>query len=875
MQEQPNQDDLSGRSAFNEAVDTPHGPDVSAVSGQYRAGRGKIIQLLVFVNGLILSVTSFLTLNVFMEQMRNDYSQTLTNNAVSASKDMVRYLVRDMRVLSEMVRVKNQALVSKNLNLDLLLSNIDSYDRIIVFQHQEGRQWSARDLYRHEERLKEYDTKLSNSAQSLAPILIPLINSKDNIAFKTINDAAYQGFVAVKGLWLEGELKSVQAIFVNMKHYYAHKPSFDLNKIPSLTLSQANAVLPLYSYGQDDMMMPAISQPIIQGKKFGIAGKNLSLDLVIKEDFRILFLSKIPYLIMLFGMTLTMIGTLYVRNNQKQSLKLADAAASLKEKNTVMNRQVHETERLYRVLQKSEKEYRNVMDSISDILFELSDKGEIQFLNQSWESVTGIDKRQVMGERLFEFLDQHDQEELTHQVAELTRGLTKKIQAVTRLKTSDNQWRTVELSLTMMKDKNGEREEDKLVGTLKDIEDQTRANRALIEVEKRYQTIVENALGGIYQATIEGEIISANASLARILGYDSSDELMAVLTDISSIYLDRHDRQRYERELLKVGFIRNLETRVRRMDGAEIWVSESARAVKDADGNLEYFEGSIEDVTQRKQAEDALRDAKIQSDLSSRAKSEFLANMSHELRTPLNAIIGFSEIIKTEAMGPLGQPAYSEYAEEIYGSGQQLLNVINEILDISKIEAGERALNEGVVKLGQVTQSALNMLVSKIEARKLALINNLDDNMPAIVGEELSLKQILLNLISNAIKFTHEGGQVTLGYDYAGPGNDLMLSITDTGIGMDEADIPKAFSAFGQIDNALDRNISGTGLGLTLSQALIKMHGGRIEIVSQKGVGTTVTIMIPARRVSKKPTSSAMGDESRGNVRVLKPKSSS
>lgn len=848
-------------------------PETDAVSPPApRKIRGQITQILVFVNGLILSVTAFLTLNIFMTQMRSDYSQDINDQVINATENIVRYLVRDMRVLSQMAQAdKTKALVNRDIQLESLMTDLSVYDRVLLFSHVEGARWTAQDIYRNQDKLSLYSDTVNQSGDSYASAFLPLLSKPGQIVFKPLTDTDYNGFIALKGAWRNGKLSSVQAFFVNMESYYLGSQGFNTESIPQLSVHEAGSPIPIYTHGERYHNPLQTSQTIndILHKQavVNVSGKAFTLELHIREDFRILFLSKIPYLIMLFGITLTMIGTLYVRNNQRQSTKLAEAASRLSEKNKVMNRQVQETERLYRVLQKSEREYSDVINSVSDILFEVSQDGEIQFLNQAWERITDIDKRQVIGENLLEFLDQEQHEKMKSDMELMNRGLIAKIEMTSRLKTAEKTWRTVEVTMIVNK-KQGQDNDDKIIGTIKDIEDTTRANLALNEAEKKYQTIVENAAGGIYQAEKNGHLVSANPALARILGYDSANQLIDGLQSMAHVYVDDHDRQRYERELLDVGFIRNLETRMKRRDGQIIWVSENARAVKDTQGQIAYFEGSIEDITQRKQAEIALREAKIQSDLSSRAKSDFLANMSHELRTPLNAIIGFSEIIKTEAMGPLGQPAYSEYAGEIYGSGQKLLSVINEILDISKIEAGERALNEGLISLEGVVQSSLNMLVGKLDARHLTLINNLDGDLPNIVGEELSFKQILLNLLSNAIKFTPDGGQITLGYDYQGAGSDLTLSITDTGIGMDNADIPKIFSAFSQLDNTLDRSLSGTGLGLTLAKALIEMHGGHIDIISQKNLGTTVSVIIPARRISQGRSS----DDSRTNVRVFNPK---
>jgi signal transduction histidine kinase len=220
------------------------------------------------------------------------------------------------------------------------------------------------------------------------------------------------------------------------------------------------------------------------------------------------------------------------------------------------------------------------------------------------------------------------------------------------------------------------------------------------------------------------------------------------------------------------------------------------------------------------------------------------------LRTPLNAIIGFSEIIRDEVLGSIGNVQYKEYVRDIYDSGKKLLSIINEILDVSRIETGDRQLNEGVVDITKVTRSCLDFIRPKLMAEKLVVVNLMEGAVPKVIGEELAIKQIVLNLLSNAVKFTGEGGRITLSHEIDHEGQ-LRISVTDTGVGLDEAEIEKALSPFGQVDSSLHRVGSGAGLGLTLVDSLIKLHGGRLELFSQKGVGTTATIVFPARRVAQ------------------------
>ncbi len=238
----------------------------------------------------------------------------------------------------------------------------------------------------------------------------------------------------------------------------------------------------------------------------------------------------------------------------------------------------------------------------------------------------------------------------------------------------------------------------------------------------------------------------------------------------------------------------------------------------------------------------------LRAEAANRAKSEFLATMSHELRTPLNAIIGFSEIIKTETFGPVGSVKYRGYAEDIHQSGQHLLDLINDILDLSRVEAGEDELREEHLDIPTVIESVLRLVRQRAEKGGLQLEWELPDDLPLLYADERKVKQILINLMSNAIKFTDPGGKVRF-TAWCRADSGFVFQIVDTGIGIAAKDIPKALSQFGQIDSDLDRKYEGTGLGLPLTKALAEMHGGCLTLQSEVGVGTTVTLRFPATRI--------------------------
>jgi signal transduction histidine kinase len=235
---------------------------------------------------------------------------------------------------------------------------------------------------------------------------------------------------------------------------------------------------------------------------------------------------------------------------------------------------------------------------------------------------------------------------------------------------------------------------------------------------------------------------------------------------------------------------------------------------------------------------------------ANRAKSEFIANMSHELRTPLNAVIGFSTMIKDQVMGPLGSPRYAEYAADILSSGTHLLGIVNDILDVSKIEAGKLEISEELIEIEPIAASCLRFVSRHAEERRIKLVSAVPADLPALHGDERLIKQIVANLLSNAVKFTPEGGSVSLEAAREADGS-IAIVVRDTGIGIAPEHIPNLGKPFFQADTSTARTHDGTGLGLYLVAKFVALHGGTVDYESAPGQGTTVTVRLPAARVSE------------------------
>jgi signal transduction histidine kinase/HAMP domain-containing protein len=268
------------------------------------------------------------------------------------------------------------------------------------------------------------------------------------------------------------------------------------------------------------------------------------------------------------------------------------------------------------------------------------------------------------------------------------------------------------------------------------------------------------------------------------------------------------------------------------------WIKLNRRATEDGG-----YVAVAADITVLKDREKALTVARDIAEAANRAKTDFLANMSHELRTPLNAVIGFSEMISTEILGPVGQPKYKEFAGDILFSGRHLLQIINHVLDIAKLQWGKMEIEHEATALGDVVAEAVRIARAQAQAGGVTLDTAIDGAMPPIVGDRTRLRQVVLNLLSNAIKFTPAGGRIDVTLRRRGPAAEI--SVRDTGIGMNQADIPKALEPFQQVDSSIARKYGGTGLGLPLCKLFVELHDGTFAIDSALGQGTTVTVTLP------------------------------
>ncbi len=344
----------------------------------------------------------------------------------------------------------------------------------------------------------------------------------------------------------------------------------------------------------------------------------------------------------------------------------------------------------------------------------------------------------------------------------------------------------------------------------------------------------------------EATILYVNPAFGRITGYEAREVIGQSLRFLQGRGTPPDQTERLERALTQRRAA-NLLLRSQRKDGKPFWNDMHVNPIVENGGHVAHFVAFITDASPRIRAEDNLREAKHQAEIANRAKSDFLANVSHELRTPLNAIIGFSEIMQMRMFGPLGHKQYGDYASDIHASGQHLLSLINDILDLSKIEAGRYQLHLEPVAVDETFEDCARLVRERAENAGLKLTRRIDPATPRLMADRRAVKQILINLLSNAIKFTPQGGEVTLSAKPSDQGW-AVLSVSDTGIGIPPEHIDNALSAFGQVDNPFTRSQVGTGLGLPIVKSLVELHGGRFAIESAVGQGTRVTMVMPSQK---------------------------
>jgi two-component system sensor histidine kinase/response regulator len=357
----------------------------------------------------------------------------------------------------------------------------------------------------------------------------------------------------------------------------------------------------------------------------------------------------------------------------------------------------------------------------------------------------------------------------------------------------------------------------------------------LASTEHRYRLLFERSLAGVYRITIDGRFLDCNDACAAVLGYSSREALLA--NPVQDSFADLAARQPFLNSLKRLRSVSHYERRMRRADGQDVWVLESATLIDGTGGLPAVIEGTLIDITERKSAEAELERARDEAEAANRAKSEFLANMSHEIRTPMNGIIGMTELVLDTELSR----EQRENLDVVRVSAESLLSILNDILDFSKVESGKLEFESVPFSVRDVVSDALKPLALSADQKDIELIADVHPKVPdGLQGDPVRLRQVLANLVTNAIKFTDRGHVVVrVTADHLRERARLHFSVSDTGIGIPEAQQATIFEAFRQADGSTTRRYGGTGLGLAISSTLVELMGGRIWVESAVGVGST------------------------------------
>lgn len=389
-------------------------------------------------------------------------------------------------------------------------------------------------------------------------------------------------------------------------------------------------------------------------------------------------------------------------------------------------------------------------------------------------------------------------------------------------------------------------------GTLRLMTDVTAIKGREIRLSELAQRndVLATAVGAVTSGIVicdatqaEHPVTFANTAFARITGYAAEEIIGRNCRILQGRDTDPEALDKLRRALIQQRAV-NVTLRNYRKDGRTFWNELSISPVTDESGRVVQFVGIMSDVTQRIRGEESLREAKNQAEFANRSKSEFLANVSHELRTPLNAIIGFSDVMKMELLGPLGTPRYQDYAKDILDSGKLLLSLIEDILDLSKIESGKMELHPEPVLVPDVFDLAMTLMRERAKNAGVDVRTETEAGLPPLLVDPRAMKQIVVNLASNAVKFTPRGGEVRLSARRLDAARAEIV-VADTGIGIAGKDLQEVVKPFVQVDSAHQRRQSGTGLGLPIVKSLTDLSGGAFQLESELGKGTRVILHLP------------------------------
>lgn len=545
----------------------------------------------------------------------------------------------------------------------------------------------------------------------------------------------------------------------------------------------------------------------------------------------------------------------FVTNSMRDSLMLIGSYIGvLAITNLLLAAAAAERRKAERAMSESEKRFRAVVEDQTDLICRFKPNGILTFVNEAFCRFHGKSIDQLIGRNFFQTLSEEDAAVPLSYVNSLPREQPV-VSFDHRLRSPEGIVVWHQYRIRRLFSEKGETFEFQAV--IQDITQRKQSEEALRASEEKYRSLIDHIPDVIWTADASGKTIYLSGNADKVLGF-SSGELLANGQKLWAERIHSEDAERVSAAFNAL-FARNqkfdVEYRFRRKDGQWIWIHNRALSTRRHKGEM-CADGIFLDITNRRQSEVALQTAKEAAEAANLAKSRFLANMSHELRTPLNSIIGFSEVLTDKLFGDLNDRQL-KYTNNIINSGRHLLQLINDILDLAKVESGRAELLCSTFDVTQVIQDALALVKTTANRKTVELGCNVRAGVPLLFADEAKFKQILYNLLSNAIKFTPDGGKVSVSAAVMPSGESLKVSVSDTGIGIKPQDHARVFQEFEQVDSSYGRQQQGTGLGLALTKRLVELHGGRIEVESEgiEGRGSVFSFTIPLRKDETQPVS--------------------
>ncbi len=505
---------------------------------------------------------------------------------------------------------------------------------------------------------------------------------------------------------------------------------------------------------------------------------------------------------------------------------------------------ITEQERAAQALRQSEARFRDFAASASDWFWEMDENLRFSYFSERSEASAAFDPSQNLGlTRLEAATEPTDNDKWRRHLADMEAHRPIRDFRYD-VRNEDGTYVRISVSGTPVFDDDGVFKGYRGTGT--DVTAREQAAQALRESDARLRGFIGNSPAAIFLKDREGRYITVNDTFES--WYEIDRSAIVGRRALDWLPMERvEENEKVENRVIESKRVDSREMDFEMPDGKRRVITVSRFPILGEDGTVLGLGGIETDVTSMKQAETEMREAMEAAELANRAKSEFLAHMSHELRTPLNSVIGFSQMLMEEPFGRLGHENYANYAEDINTAGIHLLNVISDILDISKIEAGEMEFSESDFRISALVEAVVTMVAQRAASGAITTTAEIDADLPRLRCDEVRVKQILLNLISNAIKFTPPKGRVLV-KAYLDESGSMNLEVIDTGVGIPKDQLERVLNPFEQVRESTAHSHEGTGLGLYLTNTLTEMHGGTLRIDSEVGGGTRVVVRFPADR---------------------------